>query len=113
MQEQHVAQEMMQEQQRAADKRRRQFMSVILERRAYKTPTATRYTIEKSSPINRLREFYGELEDWTPWSRVHRAQLSALACADAVTETVGDETKLNRVDFDRGSADPDQLHKVR
>ena len=39
MQEQlHVTQEMMQEQQRAADKRQRQFMAAILERRADQTP---------------------------------------------------------------------------
>ena len=41
----------------------------------------------------------------------HRAQLSALGCADALTETAGDETKVNRDDFDRGSADLDKSHK--
>ena len=40
-------------------------------------------------------------------------QLSALGCADALTETAGDETKVNRDDFDRGSVDPDQLHKAQ
>ena len=33
----------------------------------------------------------------------------ALGCADALTETAGDETKVNRDDCD----DPDQLHKVQ
>ena len=36
-----------------------------------------------------------------------------VGCADALTETAGDETKVNRDDFDRGSADPDQLHKAQ
>ena len=49
--QQHVAQEILQKQQRAADKRQRQFMSVILEKKAYRTPTATRSTIGKSPPI--------------------------------------------------------------
>ena len=34
-------------------------------------------------------------------------------CADALTETAGDETNVNRDDFDRGSTDPDQLHKAQ
>ena len=52
MQEQpRVAQDMMQEQQRATDERQRQFMAAILERRADRTPTATRSTIEKYPPI--------------------------------------------------------------
>ena len=51
MQEQHVAQEIMQEQQRAADERQRQFFATILERRADQTPAATRSAIEKSPPI--------------------------------------------------------------
>ena len=111
MQEQQlVAQEMMQEQQRAADKRQRQFMAAILGRRAGQTPTATRSTIEKSPPIKiDFKEFSWESEDWTTWSKVHRAQLSALGCADTLTETGGDETKVNRDDFDRGSVDPDRL----
>ena len=80
MQEQHlVAQKMMQEQQRAADERQRQFMATILDRRTDQTPTATRSTIEKSPPIKiDFEEFSGEPEDWTMWSKVHRAQLSAL-----------------------------------
>ena len=100
--QQHVAQEMMQERQRAA----------ILERRADQTPADTRSTIEKSPPIKiDLKEFSGEPEDWTTWPKAHCAQLSALRCADALKETAGDETKANRDDFDRGSADSDQLHK--
>ena len=47
------------------------------------------------------------------WSKVHRAQLSALGCADALTETGGDETKVNRDDFDRSSVDPDRLRKAQ
>ena len=109
--QQNVAQEMMQEQQRAADKRQRQFMVAILDRRADQTPTATRSTIEKSNPIKiEFKEFSGEPEDWTTWSKVHRAQLSALGCADALMETAGDEMKVNRDDFDRGSVDLDNLH---
>ena len=74
----------------------------------------TRSTIEKSPPIKiDFKEFSREPEDWTTWSKVHGAQLSVLGCADALTETVGDETKVNRVDFDRGSVDPDQLHKAQ
>ena len=74
--QQHVAQEMMQEQQRAADERQRQFMAAILERRADQTPTTTRCMIEKSPPIKiDFKEFSGEPEDWTTWSKVHRAQL--------------------------------------
>ena len=115
MQEQQlVALEMMQEQQRAADERQRQFMAAILERRAGKTPTATRSTIEKSPP-NKIyfKEVSREPKDWTTWSKVHWDQLSALGCADALTEIAGDETKVNRDDFDRGSVDPDRLHKAQ
>ena len=112
--QQHIAQETMQEHQRAADKRQRHFMATILERRAGQIPTAARSTIEKSPPIIiDFNEFTGEPEDWTTWSKVHRAQLSALGCADALTETAGDETKVNRDDFDRGSVDPDRLHKAQ
>ena len=112
--QQCVAQEMMQEQQRAAGERQRQFMAAVLERRAGQTPTATRSTIEKSPPIKiDFKEFSREPEDWTTWSRVHRAQLSALGCADALTETAGDETKVDRDDFDRGSVDPDQIRKAQ
>ena len=115
MQEQQlVAQELLQEQQRAADERQRQFMAAILERRACQTPTATRSTIEKSPPIKiDFKEFSGEPEDWTTWSKVHRAQLSAPGCADAFTGTAGDETKVNRDDFDRGSVDPNRLRKAQ
>ena len=83
-------------------------MAVILDRRADQTPAATRATIEKSSPIKiDFKEFSGEPEDWTTWSNIHRTQLSALGCADALTETEGSETKVNRDDFDCGSADQD------
>ena len=112
--QQHTAQLMMQEQQRAADERQRQFMAAILKRIADQTPAADRSTIEKSPPIEiDFLEFSHEPEDWTMWSKSHRAQLSVLGCADALTETAGDETKVNRDDFDRGSADPDQLHKAQ
>ena len=112
--QQLVAQDMMQEQQRAADERQRQFMAAILEKRDGQTRTATRSTIEKSPPIKvDSKEFSGEPEDWTTWSNVHRAQLSALGCTDALSETAGDETKVNRDDFDRGSVEPDRLHKVQ
>ena len=112
--QQHVAQEMMQEQQRAAEERQRQFMAAMLDRRADQTPTATRSTIEKSPPIKiDFKEFSGEPEDWRVWSKIHRVQLSALECADALMETAGDETKVNRDDFDRGSVDPDRLHKAQ
>ena len=78
------------------------------------TPTAARSTIEKSPPIKiDFKEFSGEPEDWTTWFKVHRAQLSALGCSDALMETTGDETKVNRDDFDCGSVDPDQLHKAQ
>ena len=75
MQEQQlVAQEMMQEQQRAADKRQRHFMAAILERRVGQTPTDARSTIEKSPSIKiDFKEFSGKPEDWTTWSKVHRA----------------------------------------
>ena len=112
--QQHVTQEMMQEQQRATDERQRQIMATILERRADQIPAATRSTIEKSPPIKiDFKEFSREPEDWTTWSKVHRAQLSALGCPDALTKTAGDETKVNRDYFDRGSADPEQLHKAQ
>ena len=112
--QQHVTQEMMQEQQRAPDERQRQFMAAILDRRADQTPSATRSTIEKFPPINiDFKEFSGEPEDWTTWSRVHRAQLFVPGCSDARTESAGDETKVNRDDFDRRSTDPDQLHKAQ
>ena len=54
----------MQEQQHAADKRQRQFMAAILERRADQTPAAIRPTIEKS-PTTKIdfQEFSGEPED--------------------------------------------------
>ena len=113
-QQQHVAQETMQEQQRAADERQRQVLAAILERRADQTPAATRPTIEKSPPIKMdFKELSEEPKEWRTWSKVHRAQLSVLGCADALTETAGDETKVNRDDFDRGSANPDQLHKAQ
>ena len=113
LQEQHVAQEMMQEQQRPADERQRQFMAAILKRRADQTPAATRSAIEKSRLIKiDFKKFSGEPEDWTTWCKVHRTQLLALGCADALTETAGDETKVN-FNFDRDSADPDLLHKAQ
>ena len=76
--QQHVAQERMQEQQRDADKRQREFMAAILERRADQTPAATRSTIEKSSINIDFKDFSGEPEDWITWSKVLRAQLSVL-----------------------------------
>ena len=86
----------------------------LLDRRADQTPAATRSTIEKSPPIKiDFKEFSGEPGGWTAWSKVHRAQLSALGCADALTETTGDETKVNRDDFDRGSVSRGQLHKAQ
>ena len=114
--QQLVAQEMMQEQQRAADEQQRQFMAATLERRAGQTPTATRSTIEKSPPIKiDLKEFSGEPEDWTTLSKVHRlSAIGAWICRfDALTETAGNETKVNRDDFDRGSVDPDRLRKAQ
>ena len=90
------------------------FMTAILERRADQTPAAIRPTIEKSPMIKiDFKEFSGEPEDWRTWSKVHRAQLSTLGCADALTETAVDKTKVNRDDFDRGSVDPDRLHKAQ
>ena len=110
--QQHAAQEIVQKHQRAADERQRQFMATILDRRADQTTAVTRSTMEKSPPIKiDFKEF--SAEDWTTWFKVHRAQLSALGCADALTETAGDETKVNRDDFDRGSVDPDQLHQAQ
>ena len=89
-------------------------MATILDRTADHTPSATRSTIEKSPPIKiGFKEFSKEPEDWTRWSKVHRAQLSVFGCSDALTETTGDETKVNRDDFDRGSVDLDQLHKAQ
>ena len=89
-------------------------MAAPLERRADQTATATIFTIEKSPPIKiDFKEFSGEPVDWITWSKVHRTQLSALGCTDALMETAGDETKVNRDDFDHGSVDPDQLHKVQ
>ena len=80
--QQRVAQDMMHDQQRAADERQRQFMAAILERKVGQTPTATRSTLEKSPPIKvDFKEFSGKPEDWTRWSKVHRAQQSALGCA--------------------------------
>ena len=97
-----------------ADERQREFMAAILERRADQIPVATRSTIEKPPPIKTdFKEFSGEPEDWTTWSEIHRAQLSALGCADALTESAGDETKVNRDFFYRGSADPDRLRKTQ
>ena len=62
--QQHVAQGMMEERQRAADERQRQFMAATLERRADQTPTATRSTIEKSAPIKiDFKKFSGEPEN--------------------------------------------------
>ena len=105
----------MQEHQRAADERQLQFMAAILDRRSGQTLTATRSTIEKSPLIKiDFKEFSGNpTEDWRTWFKVHRAQLSALGCADTLTETAGDKTKVNRHDFDRGSVDPHQLHKAQ
>ena len=101
----------MQKQQLAADERQRQFMAAILDRRADRI---TRSAIEKSPPIKiDFNEFSGEPENWATWSKVHRAQLSALGCADTLTETAGDETKVNRDDFDRGSVDPYRLRKTQ
>ena len=112
--QQRMVLDTMQEQQRSADERQRQFMAAILERRAGQTPTATRCTIEKSPPIKiDFKEFSGKPEDWTTWFKVHRAQLSAFGCADALAKTAGDEKKVNRDDFDRGSDNPDQLHKAQ
>ena len=112
--QQHVAQEMMQKQQRAADERQRQFMVAILDGRADQAPAATKSTIEKSPPIKiDFKEFSGEPEDWTTWSKVHRAQLSAPGHVDALKKSAGSKAKVNRDDFDRGSADPDRLRKAQ
>ena len=106
--QQYDAREMMQKEQRAADECQRQIMAAILDRRADQTPAATRSTIEKPPPNKTdFKEFAEEPEHWTTWSKVHRAQLSALGCADALTKSASDGTKVNRDDFDRGSADPD------
>ena len=89
-------------------------MAAIVDGRADRIPTATISTIEKSPSVKiDFKEFFGEPEDWITWSKVHRTQLSALGCADALTETAGDETKGNLDDFDRGSVDPDQPHKAQ
>ena len=64
-------------------------------------------------PIDDLKEFSREPDDWTTWSKFHWAQLSALGCADALTETAGDVTEVNRDDFDRGSVEPDRLRKAQ
>ena len=64
-------------------------------------------------PIDDLKEFSGAPDDWTTWSKFHWAQLSALGCADALTETAGDETEVNRDDFYRGSVKPDRLRKAQ
>ena len=112
--QQHVAQDIMQELHRAADERQRQFMVAILKRRADQIPTATRSTIEKSPSIKiNFKEFSGEPEDWTTWFKVHRARLSALRYADARTETAGDEMKVDRDDSNRGRVDLDQLYKAQ
>ena len=77
--QQHNAQEMMQEQQHAADERQRQCMAAIPERTADQTPTATRSTIEKSPSIKiDFKKFSGKPEDWTTWSKVHRANYRRL-----------------------------------
>ena len=56
-------------------------MAAILERRAGQIPTATRSTIGKSSPIKiDFKEFSGEPEDWTTWSKVHRAAIGVWMC---------------------------------
>ena len=92
----------MQKEQRAADECQRQFMAAILERRADQPPAATRYTIEKPPPIKTdFKEFAEEPEHWTTWSKVHRAQLLALGCADVLTKSASDGKKVNRDDFDR------------
>ena len=89
------------------------FMAAILERRAGQTPPTTRSAIENFPPIKiDFKEFSEEPDEWTTWSKVHRAQLSALGCAGALTETAGDGTKVNHDDFDRGSVDPDLLRKA-
>ena len=89
-------------------------MAAILDRKAAQTPAATRATIEKSPPIKiHFKEFSEEPEDWTMWSKIHQSQLSALGCADVLTETAGSKTKVNRDNFDRGSADPDRLRKAQ
>ena len=104
----------MQEQQLAADERQRQLMAAILDGRADQTPAATRSTIKNSLPIEiDFKDFSGEPDDWITWSKVHGAQIPTLGCADALTETAGDEMKVNRKDFDRGSAGPDRLRKAQ
>ena len=104
---------LMQEQQLAADECQRQFIAAILDRRVDQTPAATRATIEKSPPIKiDFKEISGKSEDWTTWFKIHRAQLSALGCLDALTEAAGSEMKVNHDDFDRRSADQERLRKA-
>ena len=116
MQEQHhVAQEMMQKRQRAADERQRQLMADVRERIAGQTPPLP--DLRSRSPLrsrSTSRSSPGNPRTGKKkWSKVHRTQLSALGCADALTETAGDETEVNRDDFDRGSGDLDQLYKAQ
>ena len=71
-------------------------MLIMQETRADWMLATTRPPAEISSSIKIIfKEFSGEPEDWTTWSRVHRVKLSALGCADALTETAGEGTTVN------------------
>ena len=55
------------------------------------------------------KEFSGEPENWKIWSRVHQAQISALGCAEALSEKYDHDIKIGSGDFGRSSVDPERL----
>ena len=102
----------MQEQPLATDERQRQFMAAILDRRAEQTPPLR--DLQSRSPLRSRSTSRSSPENPTTGQRSPRS--TGLNCRrlDApmrLRKTAGDETKVNRDDFDRGSIDPVQLHK--
>lgn len=47
-----------------------------------------------------FKDLSGELEDWSTWSRVHYAQLSALGCVDALKAEEDQDIKIRGGGFD-------------
>ena len=111
--QQHAAQEMIQEHRRAADEHQRQFMAAIMDRRADQTPAGVRSTIEKSSDQDRLQ---GVLWGTRGLDNVVQGPPGSTIVARMRRCAYGNRGRRNEGiprRFRSRSVDPDQLHKAQ